>query len=722
MSAVRVWNDAEQRYVVISEGRSVYSPPSIRTRRSLSCFGGSGRACAEPGQDEPATTITSPAGPASSTSEIHPDPEMTGRLLGEVVLPPEDPANWSLAPSTIYGCPLCRIVNEHDASGCCHELRDHRLQPLNFSPELLPKHGLTISTREISRRRTFSICASMGHVYLRAVDPASFNPASYRPIEDTTLTLTTEDLSFGHLFIHQGKFYNRDATVVAGLKAEEVLIGLTKEHHKLVQFGLHGDLYHSLRNQYLQVLDEYLVPEDIKLDDPYGHRMVKMLVRAIDFNTYSGVKLERLKIKSAFGKVYRAQLPIDQLIFKYQVLSDQFESEVWETERRNSEFINRNLDRVPNLPYPYTYQMYRCGRLPDVEHLTQPSCPVGQDSIGVFVQEYVNSRGALDNFLEEFPNDGLNLLIEALAVLAEAHQGDTVQHHFMHLDAHTGNFLVSECGPKDRVCSLANNRTTNLGGFEYTFDTHGHRVFLIDFGLSHFLEDATSESYNSDLPDDLTLDSTLYPAYDFITLFRAGMSGLVVSALQSHHHHHRRRQAQVVSDESFDHLITAMQIGVAMMAPHLKRLARQLVSTAMEEVKERKNPLAHLPTYSHEDVDKVNVLNASEVVKLISDTWDTYLPELLIPLVEKFMRAAREAPPNELRSAVEVVNFLTGMAYQDIGKSKPYLDRNIYAQQLSPLPAGALERLAIEEPSPDLTGIPLYLWYLRAGGVPIAIR
>lgn len=728
MSGVRVWNDDEQRYVVIADGQQVYSPPSVRPRKPLTCHqprtgsGGDARtgsgnlvASASPANSAPPhINPTSPGQHSPVSIENHEQSEMTGRLLGQVVLPPENSKEWKLAPSTIYGCPLCYIINNPGtyAGTCCSQVSDHQFKPIDFSPEILPKHKLTITSRDISSKHTYSICASMGHVYLRKVDSATFDPSIYTPVNDKVLTLTTEELSFGKLFIHHGKFYNHSADILVGLKTKDVLIGLTKEHYKLEQFGLHGDLYRGLRNNYLQILDGYLVPEEVKLDNTYGHRMVKMIVEAIDFNVYSGIKLERLMIKSAFGKVYQAQLPIDKLIFKYQVLSSSYESNVWELERQNSEFINRNLDQRPNLPYPYTYQMYRCGQLPNVEKLTQPSCPIGNDSIGVFVQEYVNSRGALNDFIEEFTVESLDLLIEALAVVAETHQGDTVKHHFMHLDAHTGNFLISDCGPKDRICDLNNNRVTNFGPFQYKFDTHGHRVYMIDFGLSHFLDGRSEDPYNPDLPSDIRLDSTLYPAFDFITLYRGGMSEVVESALSDRvTDDEEPSQNRVVSDEHFNHIIRATQIGAAMIADHLKM-------QAIKRVEFDEDDLTNLPK---QPIGMVDVLNPNEVSKLIYDTPAENLQVTLIRLVEMYIRELDGASREVLSASISVVSILTGLHYQNIEDGILYMDRNIYIEELEPLSDSALELLSITEPVPDVTGVPLYLWYLRAAGVPIAI-
>lgn len=614
---------------------------------------------------------------------------MTGRLLGEVYLPPENKSDWDLAQSTIYGCPLCYLINSqqsHDHS----QLLNNFGHPINFEFKHHTKHGLSIQLSDVPSG-TYTISASMGHIYFRPLE--NFKPSKYKIVEADKITLLKEDQPAYELYVHQGKFYNSYADIVVGVEAEQVLIGLTKEHHKLVQLGLHADQYEQMRNEFIKILDEYLIPYSIKLDTEYGQRAIKMIVKNLDFNLPHSARLRRIKVRSAFGKIYLSELPIDRVIFKYQKLNLRHQRRVWNSEMRSNQMINHNLDTQPNLPYPYTFQIYRCGEM-NIDELTEPTCPDG-DTVGVFIQEYIDYSGSLNYYIARYPNQSLDYLFEAMAVLAEAHQGDTVQYHFMHLDAHMGNFLVSECRQDDRICSISNSRTVDFGGFKYKFDRHGVRIYLIDFGFSHFLDGEPKRPLNSDLPSDVQLTDDLYPAYDFITLYRSAMYGAVSSIINDD------------VDEEYQRLIMAMKIGAAMIGYQIRELASRRVLYEEDDLRD----------ISYKPLDKVPILNVEEVARFIYDLTDDELQPTLIKLVDKYMKTViRGLSGRKVSLASQVLNILVGI-YQQKDENFTYVDRNIYIEELEPLSAESLRLLGITEPVPNLTGIPLYLWYMKSAGV-----
>lgn len=611
-------------------------------------------------------------------------------------MPPKDPVDWNIVPSTIYGCPLCYRVNSPTSDDRCYQV-DSQLVSIKFPFEQLPRHGLTITNDDVSPERTVAIGVSMGHIYIRGLDPTTFDPTNYTPIESSSLTLTTEDLPVGYLYFHHGKFYSSDIRVMGRTGTNNVLIGLTRVHYLLERARSDHDQYRAMRNSFLLTLGTYLAPSEIKLDSRYGQQTVKMIIEALNFDALGDLSLERLDVRSTYGKIYLVQLPVDRLVFKYHAFESQFDRDVWQLERRNSEFINRNLDRQPNLPYPYTYHTHCCGPV-NIEHLTRPTCPSG-DETGLIVQQFIDNCG----LMKEYAN--LDLFIEAMAVLAEAHQGDTVQYHFMHLDAHTGNFLVSECSPENRTCSLANNRTVNLGGLKYTFDTHGYRLFLIDFGLSHFLDDAVSTSYNNDISGEVMLRSELQPAYDFITLYRSGMHSLIESLVRS-----QVQGQRIFSNEIINHLTTAIQIGTAMIASQLKALASRRVHYRV----------ATLTDCQPQSMEELSIYDLEAVVVLIHHCQLADLQVTLIQLVERLMGEVDVGvDPDHIDRLLEVAWLLTGRVQHPVGDWY-YSDRSLLMGQLEPLTESSRRRLSIDGPVPPLTGIPLYLWYLRVAGIPIA--
>ena len=109
------------------------------------------------------------------------------------------------------------------------------------------------------------------------------------------------------------------------------------------------------------------------------------------------------------------------------------------------------------------------------------------------------------------------------------------------------------------------------------------------------------------------------------------------------------------------------------------------------------------------------------MIVLIDSTNQRQLQEVLIQLVEKVMdEVIAGIDPEDATPFLEVIEFLTGRVSQTIG-DRPYLDRSITIEQLEPLNEDSLRLLSVNEVVPELTGIPLYLWYLNSAGVPVSL-
>ena len=370
--------------------------------------------------------------------------------------------------------------------------------------------------------------------------------------------------------------------------------------------------------------------------------------------------MEKLDVRGTYGTIYVVQQPTSPRVYKYHRFETQWDRDVWRRERQNCQFINRNLEHRPDLPYPYTHQT------------------TTDTNTGVIVQQYIQSNGPMSEYAD------LDVFIEAVATLAEAHQGDTVRHHFMHLDAHDGNFLVA---------SSTGQRVVDLGGFKYTFGTHGFQLYLIDFGLSHFVDDAPAPAYNTDL--DGVIMSSLRPAYDFITLYRTSMHRIIENVIGTYVYDGRQ-----LDEPMYRRLTVAVQIGTAMIARHIKSLADRCVKSSV--------------------VGPVDDLG--QVVNLIYATDDEQLQSVLVQLVDRLFADVRELKTSDdattlkrAKSLASVAELLTGTLYWSDGQ--PHLDRHITVDQLDVLNDECRRRLSIRPPPPSLTGLALYLWYLSETGV-----
>lgn len=211
---------------------------------------------------------------------------------------------------------------------------------------------------------------------------------------------------------------------------------------------------------------------------------------------------------------------------------------------------------------------------------------------------------------------------------------------------------------------------------------------MIDFGFSHFLDNRPRRNINPDMVPDLTLGRELFPAYDFITLYR-GIMSLILSLLL----------LDKCCSQLLDRVIKVMQIGSAMISKQIKALA--IEQFKFNGVRPRR---VDIP------LDEVPILNDVEVSRYIYYTNDFELQEVIVKLVERFVHTAYRASEKELQRGYYVGNLLTGMYITDT----LFDSRKIYITQLTPLTPYVRNLLSITEPVPDLTGIPLFLWYLNA--------
>ena len=647
--------------------------------------------------------------------------EMTGRLLGDSTLPPEDPAEWKLNEKTIYGCTLCHILNnpESDAINNLHELRQVNggldVEEVKYELQPVEHHGPSLDLATLTQDGPVSICVSMGHIYLRNIDIKDVNLSRYMMTTDSNrITVVNEDLPLYSLIYHNGVLYNLTASVITNFEAELSLINLAKAHHKLSNARTDPNVYETERYEFIKLMDEYLAPPEVKTDTMYGIKTVKFLVEHIDFKNSPRLKLNKIMEDSAMGTVYTVPFINDHFVLKYQRLEDDYDLMVWENERVNNEYINKNLQSRPDLPYPYMYRHFRCGEIWDLGELKTPTCPDGDEEIGVFLQEYIESVGSLESFIRANPDvKGLAVYFEAMATLAEAHQGDTVQHHFMHLDAHGKNFLISECGPKVRSCDNRHSRISDFGGFKFKFGTLGGRVFLIDYGLSHFLDTYRKEPINSDLPN-VEFGNKLYPAFDMITLQR-GMFSLLFTEFVSNFLKDKEKYTPMFNAMTKTLLITTLLGAVNIIG---------MVMTRYED---------YGPPTLEKNMDPASlasIFNVRNLVVKIHDLLDTenVLEEVQLFLynyIKKISKKIFEADDSLMETSFNaVIQFLCGFylfrAYKR-GVMKTVLIRTIRQTDIMPLSDKVLEKLKIPQAPAGITGIPLLLWYVNKYSIRLPI-
>lgn len=622
---------------------------------------------------------------------------MTGRILGPSTLPPEDPAGWSIVDKTIYGCTLCRRLN--NAMEASREslsyIRNGELASVDFSFDMMRYHGPSVELSNLPSDIPLSICVSMGHIYTRPVNTRNINLARYKLVDSNRITIINEDLPYLALVLYNGRFYNHSAAIITEMVAETSLVNLAKAHHKLANSLSDPNTYQVERSNFIMMLDEYLAPPEVKLDTPYGLKTVKFLLKNINFQNNSNMPLKRIQVKSALGKVYQTTIVNDMVVLKYQVLDDRDTNTIWEVEHANGQFINQNLDNNPALPYPYTYHAFRCTEVKNIESLNTPSCPTdGTGKVGVFVQQYIESIGSLHDYATANPAGmGLPIYIEALATLAEAHQGSTVKNHFMHLDSHGGNFLISTCGPEVRNCSPKHSRLTDFGAFKFRFGGLNYRVYMIDFGFSHFLGYRQLRPINHDLPQ-VELHNVIYSAYDLITLQRGTLAGMVDNFTYGYSQHSEYRSMK-------DVIIRMLVISSIMIADQIASLVNIRVQNG----------------YAFESVDDSNVFNLDKLSSTIYNTYRTKgregLQLYLIDYILHTITYAFEIPYQSLDkdSYSNILSLLCGI-YNYTTRGYSVRDRKIYQHYLEHLPNSVLAKLNIPPAPSSLTGIPILIWYI----------
>ena len=600
-----------------------------------------------------------------------------------------------------------------------NEFIDGQLVPVEYEFFAHPVHGPSIHASNVYDN--VSICFSSGHMYMRPVDIEQINLERYAKVQSQVITVINEDLPYLALIYHGGVFYNLSASLITGLVADTVLVNLASANHKLNSAKYDSNLYQYELVEFMKRLDEYVAPPEVKLDTAYGKSVVKLIVENLNLANNPYLKINKINAEGAFGKIYTMPFVNDKFILKYQEFRDETGKMIWEHELLNSAFINTNLIGNPALPYTYTLLGFKCGQISDISSLDFPSCPSsddGEETVGVFVQEYINSVGTLIDFIRgHITSLAISAIVEAVATLAEAHQGDTVQHHFMHLDAHGKNFLVVYCD-KSRNCDSRTTRTVDFGELAYSFGQSGFRVYLIDYGFSHFLDSNEGSAVNSDL-NGITLGNQLYPAIDLIILLRHVLSTSfadfvweytnALENVQNEYYYLRQRYTNM------------LKISALMLAEQIVALVKERVREEVWIVPKR------FPTHKYSK--EVELIDLDRLSHTINDKYDkNNLVEVqlfLADYIDQFAEAVFSLPPYMLDDTTynSTLMLLTGMYVYMVEEEREDLDgiieveterliRKIYQKELKPLPDELHDKLGLP-PAPPLSGIPLYMWYLQ---------
>ena len=516
----------------------------------------------------------------------------------------------------------------------------------------------------------------MGHIYAYQIELPDFNgyqPHAVRHLPPT-LSILESDLPPGELVYSDGILYNRGATLV-DVAGVSTLVGLGAMNHKLEQSLGEPELYKAERERFIYNLDSFITNSQTTNDSEYGYYATKLIVNNSQL-VNTNIPISKLSGEQAYGIMYHGQLNNEKLIYKYVrpgPLADMFL-----LEQRNTEWINANLDNRPDLPYPYTYLSSWCGDF-NINDQQYPTCPpVGERAyIGVFVQEYISGFASLaDAIASATPGEKLQMYVEAIATLAEAHQGDTVKHHFMHLDAHGGNFILSRC--HDKTCMLK-PRVVDLGGIKYSFNGHGYKVYMIDFGQSHFLDDNPVESPTYEY--DGVLGDTIVPVIDLLSLSKDILPGMVGSMLKAGG---RER-------EKFKKLLS---------------ITSCLLS---------KNTAVSFNMFNNvQDVGEINYSDTKLIAEHISSynsLSDDVRQVMMLELVEHVFEAMERGSVDDVD---DKVRLLIGMYVDNDSGFK--LSKVIHGD-IARLSNVACEKLNIRQAPDSIHGLALYLYYLNEAGV-----
>ena len=144
-------------------------------------------------------------------------PELTGRLLGSVLLPPKNPAEWNAGLNNrrdiIYGCSICRrLVDPSNGKEYLHEVVDGTQRAVDYYVQIYNRHTPSFRLSELPDN--VSICFSTGHMYFRPLNIDDVNLQRYKTVETDAVTVVSEDVPYLALIYYNHKLYNLSASVI----------------------------------------------------------------------------------------------------------------------------------------------------------------------------------------------------------------------------------------------------------------------------------------------------------------------------------------------------------------------------------------------------------------------------------------------------------------------------------------------------------------------------
>ena len=618
-----------------------------------------------------------------------------GRLFGDVDVPPVDPTKWAYDDNHVYGCALCKFDINSDQPQRFSKIvvngGKYSVQREYDSVGVYGVHGPVVNINDLAATGTlFSICVSAGHIYIRRDNITSLDDYTEVKLTSNIISILNHDLPPFELVYYHGSLYNRSAVIVD--KTEGILLsGLSLMNHRLKKIittkPIDVRYYNIERDKFIHDLDDIISTDITTRDTEIGLNSAKLIVRNTKLIDTTAIPFSFLSGSSAFGKVYKARINNEFIIYKYTKI-DRNTRGIVNNEKSTSLVINENKRYNTRLPYPYTFSLSHCESL-DITNLKIPKCgtPTSEYGVELFVQEYIDTIGDLHHAITTAkPNVGMKMIIEAIATLAEAHQGDTVKRHFMHMDAHSGNFLVSLCN--DRTCSLDNSRTTRFGDISYTFGEQGFKIYLIDFGFTYIIDGKTRQSFNGDYPHVIR---GLLPAIDFITLVRGTVPYYGVNLWKKYVRDRTLARRWNVFEKLL-RLITALitEHTVALMSKVSKNVRFDRYTYNLRDVKTPVDMIQYIGTLARLSVDDQRGAMLD-------------LADHVINKITGFTLSRRDIE----NDFVLMFGILCG-AYITRG----YRAREIMQTNIPQLSRRISERLGIRQvPKATMTGIPLFLWY-----------
>lgn len=458
-------------------------------------------------------------------------------LYGIYDIPPDDVSRIRLPDGLVYGCPLCHMLNpdsRHRDNDCCYQYDPVEENFLKIRKDLItcsPTHGTFVNPFLVSGDTCYSVGMTHGHVY--------YVPCEYVPqLSDMTrydgmIQLSLEHLKCDTVFVCDDKVY-----LVPELEQFVVppqLIHQDRLSKKYEEFITKAETrpeeYSITRNLYLDDINPSNDNKALKLNTFIGLQSFKIVAENLEYPTIGdSFEFHRLgsASPSAFGVVYKGSSrrhPDTKVLFKYQKLDEG--DHMFLKEVNNNKLININLDMNPLLPYPYTFKSYFCNQdSADISDLKSTSC-MGKGKgfkVGVIVMEEIENAKSLYSYLSNKDinlDTKLSLYLDALTILGHSHIGD-IAYNFMHLDAHTQNFLITDCNMNQLTCSPRQKLAIQYGDKTYTLGSTGLTTYLIDFGMSYFPASGKQENLSADF-NDTHFDGQIYSAYDFITTSRSAL-------------------------------------------------------------------------------------------------------------------------------------------------------------------------------------------------------